>query len=294
MAVSKKAFFRDVAKGIAASTKLYKVDAVVHVEAQDDIWFWQQLLPKYRAGRYKFLPATTNEKGNRTTGCTQCLKYKDYLTQKFFICIDSDLRYLLEENMSVEQGILQTYTYSWENHCAFAPKLQHSLVKQTKRVAFDFEAFLQAYSKIVYKPFLFMLYQEQNRLTTFGRNEFKQCISLQFQAGDELDNGNSLLQRLKEQFAEVLGDAINIPGFEFEKQVAVYAAMGLNFDNVYLYVRGHSLYNCLVSIGKKICSGTGIDFEQNVLKSTLAYGHYEEISKIQRDIACLKNLRKEL
>lgn len=108
MAVDKHVFFKDVAKRLAASTLLYKVDSVVHVEDKDDIWFWEQLLLKYRPGRYKFKPATMNEKGNRTTGCAQCLKYKGFLSQKFFICIDSDLRRLAGEDISAVDGILQT------------------------------------------------------------------------------------------------------------------------------------------------------------------------------------------
>ena len=118
MEADKRSFYEKAAKGLAASTKLYGVDTIVHVENTDDIWFWQQLLSKYRNKRYKFMPATNNEKGNRTAGCEQCLKYKEFLSQKFFICIDSDLRYLLDEELSAEMGILQTYTYSWENHCA--------------------------------------------------------------------------------------------------------------------------------------------------------------------------------
>lgn len=45
-----------------------------------------------------------------------------------------------------------------------------------------------------------------------------------------------------------------------------YETKGLRKENVYLYVRGHCLYNSLVSIGKKLCEGTGMDFEQNILK----------------------------
>ena len=83
--MNKRDFYEKAAKGLAASTRLYGVNSVVHVEDKDDIWFWQQLLSKYRPGRYKFMPATLNEKGNRTTGCAQCLKYKDFLSSRFFI-----------------------------------------------------------------------------------------------------------------------------------------------------------------------------------------------------------------
>ncbi|MDL2222426.1 DUF4435 domain-containing protein, partial [Parabacteroides sp. OttesenSCG-928-N08] len=239
--------------------------------------------------------ATTNESGNRSTGCAQCLKYKEHLSQKFFICIDSDLQYLLEENISAEQGILQTYTYSWENHCAFASKLQQTFEELFgKGAVFNFECFLHQYSEIVYEPFLFMLYQEKNGLTTFCREHFKKCISLQYRTGDELDNGKMLIQRLKDNLTESIGDEKDDSDFSLEQESQYYIRMGLTSDNAYLFVRGHCLYNYLVSIGAKLCRGTGVDFEQNILKTTLAYDQYEEISKISRDIYSLAHLRSDL
>ncbi|MDD2952901.1 MAG: DUF4435 domain-containing protein [Parabacteroides sp.] len=295
MAADKNAYFKNVAKGLAASTTLYKVDSVVHVEDKDDIWFWEQLLPKYRAGRYKFKPATMNEKGNRTTGCTQCLKYKDFLSQRFFICIDSDLRYLFGEDISAANGILQTYTYSWENHCAFAAKLQQSFETHTKkRKDFDFALFLQQYSAAVYKPFLLMLYHERNGLTGFGRDTFKQCISLQYRKEDEQNNGKQFLERLSSLLSDKTKDVIENCGFDFDKESAYYATLGVKEENVYLYVRGHCLYNSLVSIGAKLCENMGADFEQNILKSTLAFEQYDEISQIKKDIRSINVLRKKL
>lgn len=142
MCNDKASFYMNAARGLAASTLLYNVDSIVHVEDEDDIWFWQQILSVYRPGRYKFMPGSVNEKAQYTTGCSQCLKYKDFLSQRFFICIDSDLRYLLNEDISAEKGILQTYTYSWENHCCFAEKLQQVFADMTGRGNdFDFSVF---------------------------------------------------------------------------------------------------------------------------------------------------------
>lgn len=292
MDADKNAFYEKAARGLAASTILYGVDSIVHVEDKDDIWFWQQFLPKYRAGRYKFLPATTNEKGNRTTGCTQCLKYKDFLSQSFFICIDSDLRHLQSEALSAENGILQTHTYSWENHCAFASKLQQFFEEYThKEKNFNFILFLQRYSEIVYQPFLLMLYQERKELNDFDRNKFKQCISLQYKQGDEEYNGRQFLERLSAGLAEAAKEIMDNCGFDFKKESAFYAAKGMQEANAYLYVRGHCLYNSLVSIGAKLCEGTGVDFEQNILKSALAFEQYDEISNIKADIRKLSALR---
>lgn len=293
MAMDKEEYFKTAAKGLTASTKLYKVDSIVHVEDEDDIWFWEQLLSKYRPGRYKFKPATTNEKGQLTKGCAQCLKYKNYLSQRFFICIDSDLRYLFNEDISAVDGILQTYTYSWENHCAFASILQESFEKCVHK-EFNFEIFLLEYSKVVYKPFLLMLYLMKNALPGFGSESFKQCISIQYKKGDELDNGKSFLVRLAVRLDETTKDIIDSCGFDLAKESSFYAVLGLREENAYLYIRGHCLYNSLVSLGMKLCENTGVDFEQNVLKSTLAFDKYNEISRIKTDICLLNTIRKEM
>lgn len=83
-------------------------------------------------------------------------------------------------------------------------------------------------------------------------------------------------------------------GFDFDNESAYYATLGVKIENVYLYVRGHCLYNSLVSIGTKLCEKMGVDFEQNILKSALAFEQYEEISQIKKDIRLLNVLRKEL
>lgn len=288
--MNKRDFYEKAAKGLAASTRLYGVNSVVHVEDKDDIWFWQQLLSKYRPGRYKFMPATLNEKGNRTTGCAQCLKYKDFLSSRFFICIDSDLRYLLEEELTAEKGILQTYAYAWENHCAFASKLQAAFDQQVKKEKkFDFCSFLLQYSKTTYKPLLLMLYQERENEGSFKRDKFRQCITLQYEQGDEQDNGFTFLRRMTNQLtAATKTEADSL--FDFEREKAYYAPFGLHETNAYLYVRGHCLYNALRSIGTKLCENTGIDFEQNILKATLAFEQYEEITHIKTDIQKLQAL----
>lgn len=295
MAADKESFYRDAALRYKASTRIYRVDSVVHVEDEDDIWFWQQMLSKYRGGRrHKFYPATLNERGNRTTGCAQCLKYKDFLSQKFFICIDSDQRFLLDEDISAEKGILQTYTYSWENHCAFDEKLQENFERYTHRGdAFDFRIFLREYSNIVYESFLLMLYQERNGLNDFGRDIFRSLISLTYMHDDELENGKNFLERLKSGLAGATAHAKENCDFDLEREAALYIPKGVTRDNVYLYVRGHCLYNSLVSIGKRLCVGTGVDFEQNILKSTLAFESYDAISRIKADIRILDTLSLE-
>ena len=93
------------------------VVASVHLEDSDDKDFWNAMLQSRKPGRYYFITQSRSPKGFDTKGCEQCLKYRPYLSKHFFICIDSDMRYLLQETgLDAANYICQTYTYSWENH----------------------------------------------------------------------------------------------------------------------------------------------------------------------------------
>ena len=292
MCSDKTSFYMTAARGLAASTRLYKVDSIVHVEDEDDIWFWRQILGRYRPGRYKFMPGSMNEKGQHTTGCSQCLKYKDFLSQRFFICIDSDLRYMLDEEISAQKGILQTYTYSWENHCCFAEKLQQTFADKTGRGNdFDFSVFLRRYSEIVYCPFLLMLHQERTGQSDFDRTKFKELITLQYRQGDEQDNGTPILERLGSVLETTIAPILVDSDFDFAAEVIRYAAKGVVESNVYLYFRGHCLYNLIVSIGNRLCDGRSVNFEQEILRTTLAFERYDAISKIRADVGILNSIR---
>lgn len=293
MDADKEDFYRNVAKRLAASTLLYRVDAIVHVEAQDDIRFWSKILNRFRPGNYKFLPASMNEYGNMTSGCTQCLKYRDHLSKKFFICIDSDLRYLLGEDISAYDGILQTYTYSWENHHAFAKSLNRRYKEVTGKNNFNFELFLSGYSAIVYKPLLFMLYNERNHLDFFNREDFRKCITVTFVNGNQKSDGLTMLRYMSRKFDRAVSKIYGQSDFDFQEEAHRYAQLGLREDNAYLYVRGHCIYNTLVSIGHKLCEKNNVNFERDILLKTLEF-EYEEMQKISRDIKRLNSLREKI
>ncbi len=70
------------------------VVASVHLEDSDDKNFWNSMLQSRKPGRYYFITQSRSPKGFDTKGCEQCLKYRPYLSKQFFICIDSDMRYL--------------------------------------------------------------------------------------------------------------------------------------------------------------------------------------------------------
>lgn len=283
--MSQSNFYQLAAKHYAASTFLLDIDSVVMLEDMNDEWFWKQILTHYRPAKYHFVSGSrTSDDSSMATGCEQCLKFNDYLSHRFFVCIDSDYRYLKDENTFTGNGIIQTYTYSWENHCFHTNRFNNQTID------FDFQCFLKELSSIIHKPFTFLLYQLSNNHTEFTPKQFKKCISQQYKKGDEINNGITLLNRIN----TVLNDTLcNIPSyhtFDYKEWTNKLKSKNLNEDNTYLFVRGHNLYNMLNSIGNKIYENKGIDFETNVLLAPFSFYEYPEISKIGKDIETLNQL----
>ncbi len=117
----KHAFYESAAKRFKAELRLRGGTAAIHLENKNDEVFWGKILHEvYPQGRFRFISSSRSISGNMTSGCTQCLQYRDFLDKHFWIAIDSDYRYLSEEpDIDAKHFILQTYTYSFENHFCY-------------------------------------------------------------------------------------------------------------------------------------------------------------------------------
>lgn len=101
-----------------------KYIASVHVENKEDTLFWNSMLQRVKKGEYYFISHSKTSNGNEASGCEQCLKYLPFLSKRFFIAMDSDLRYAREESgLNAKHFVAQTYTYSWESHFCEANSL---------------------------------------------------------------------------------------------------------------------------------------------------------------------------
>lgn len=136
--------YKDQARDLANIPILRRdVIACVHLEDKEDIVFWDAMLQNRRQGKYHYVTHSKSQNGKETSGSSQCLKFRPYLSKQFFICIDSDMRYLLQEpENDAAHFVCQTYTYSWENHYCEAKDLQKRFVEicPDKAGQFDFEA----------------------------------------------------------------------------------------------------------------------------------------------------------
>lgn len=269
-----------IQKGVVAS---------VHLEDSDDETFWNAMLQSIHSGHYYFITHSRSPKGHETTGCEQCLKYRPYLSKRFFICIDSDMRYLLQEpELDTTHYICQTYTYSWENHyCeASALKLRFEERYPEKAKTFDFQEFLFALSKVMYKPLLMLLYCLKNNIPDFNQRIFISCIPNQCKRAELTNNGKILIERIAKNFEQYLNTAF-AKSIDFEAERSYCQDLYVKEQNAYLHVRGHNLFDLISYIGNMLCRGTSVSFKKDILMGELPPQSYWQIMKVATDISLI-------
>ena len=270
---------------ISKQAKLYRnlaltnrYQAIVHLEDKDDEMFWDYQLQHVKPGRYRFLYYSKNNNGTDTRGCEQCLRFRPYLTDRFFICIDSDLRLLRgEEGLTASNHIAQTYAYSWENHLCESSHINERMKQSMSEANFDMSEFMATFSKTVYTPLLYLVHysadSELNKLWNISK--FNACIPLQPKRSDLQDNGKVYLMTIKSRFEQELKKLPEQPVSEIES---------VTEENAYLHIQGHLLYKMILHIGTMLCRGTGIAFKTDVLDKCLHTAGYDEIDSLHKDL----------
>lgn len=311
LVATREVHYSNAAKRFALDAKMFRCRAAVHVENKDDIAFWSAVLKHFRPeDKFHFIAGSRNEYGHETCGVTQCLKYFDYLSPDFFICIDSDYRYLLrEKKMDIRHYVMQTYTYSFENHHCFADGLDDvcSRVTHLKNNVFNFRHFLKEFSNILYDLFIWHLYFQNADPIRFSQMEFDGYISLSSSRFFPLvyDNGARALDELRNRVERKTGFlGRKFPNADLEGVRQRYLQLGLTPDNVYLFIRGHNLYDLITFVCKEVCKAilraekrnrevtremiselyrnrNNLDYQ---LRQNIKYGAYLPIRKIEEDI----------
>ena len=308
---NRKLHFAHAARRFALDAKMMRYRAAIHVENKDDVVFWTRILKHFRPqDKFYFISGSRNEYGHRTSGVTQCLKYFHFLNPEFFICIDSDYRYLLQEQqLNVRHFVLQTYTYSFENHHCFADGLNKvcEQVTHLPNTIFDFSCFLKRFSNVLYELFIWHLYLLRIDTALFSPSEFNTYVALSNIKGSTLlyRNGEAILNELEHRVNWKLYDlGRKFPYVSIDQEKEMYLEMGVNPDNVYLFVRGHNVYDITSLLCREVCKTILRSERRNhevtremirelyrnrntldiQLKQNIHYGAYLPIQKIESDI----------
>lgn len=283
-------YFQSLAQHYANETLINRAVATVHLENMNDEFFWAPILKSAKPGEYNFVGYSKNEHGVDTSGCTQCLKFKGFLSKQFFVCMDSDYRLLgMGDAVYANDFFAQTYTYSWENHLCYAETLQNRLLSvlggRTPYVSFDFKAFLEKLSKAVFPIVIQFLSMRRTEREDFTTGMFNDLFELRLENADYSNNGDGIICKLNAKFAALQSSLCPAYEVNLAQESAYYGAKGLTDENVYLRMRGHTLYNFIKRVGSHVCKGTRLSFEKDVLR-TMDGGlsHYSEMDSLIQDV----------
>ena len=257
--------------------------ASVYLEDESDKVFWDKILQEFRPGNYNYVSYSRN--GKTFGGCTQCLKFRGFLSDKFFVCIDSDIRFQAKDKkVSAKEYILQTYTYSWENHFCYANKLQKTIEQKCPKVAgmFNFPAFLSKLSEKIYDRFLyFLVLNKRNFIKEHNVTKFIQLLPQTYSPKDFNEQGNKYLDKILYDLDPYV-DAI---------EENYYKQIGIDRQNTYLHIRGHYIYNLIKFIGNTLCHKEDLNFETDILLNNLQTSGYWQMDNIKRDVVSIQKWR---
>lgn len=252
---------------------------VVYVESEEDIAFWRTILHPYETKEIRFkinLPSHASLAKGKNKALARSNDIFDNVTGEvgkfMLICIDSDYDYLLHDHYQTEAKketarkinesiyIFQTYTYSIENLKCYAESLHSVCVAATfnDEQKIDFEDFMKVYSSIVYELFLWnLLFYSKGEDGNFTLTQFCNLIKV-LDNPDINDFGKDALKNVDTR--------VNNSIKEFEKAFPNYVSqvkylgenlekLGLNRENAYLFVQGHTIFdNVVLMLLKPLCN----------------------------------------
>ena len=227
----------------------------VFVEGYEDVAFWRGIFDHFHNPYLRFeISVPTRE--DLPKGKKVLLSMADRANEELLLCMDSDFDYLFEEEDEMSRRIVEspymfhTYTYATENYLCYAPSLHNVCVKAVKNDAhiFDFERFIREYSRTIYPLFLWYAYSaSRSTESVFTLVDFKASVRLGYL--DIVDNGANTIAWLKRN-VERRQQMLSADHPEMSAEIPAFAERmrkkGVEPENAYLYMHGHTLMDCVV------------------------------------------------
>ena len=151
----------------ALKGKTHRERIVAYVESYDDVSFWRNILDAYENDK-RYFEVMLPSHQNLTKGKKQVLAnlLQENMGEHMIACVDADYDYLLQGVTPTSRTVvnnafvLHTYAYAIENLQCYAPSLHRLCVMATlnDRNSFNFEQFLESYSRIIYPLFVWNIW----------------------------------------------------------------------------------------------------------------------------------------
>ena len=249
----------------ALNSKSSRRKIVAYVESYDDILFWRSLLSEVETDKYYFevmLPSRDSLLRGKKSALMNTLGHG--LGQYMIACVDADYDYLMQDATDVSRMlcknpyVFHTYTYAIENYQCFSPSLHNVCVMATlnDHAIFDFEAFLTAFSRIVFPLFVWSVWCYRNKLhSTFSMLNLCQIIEIR---EFNIYNAESILEHLAGRVnVKVSSLQHQIPQAKgsYQQLSTELQQLGVTPETTYLYMRGHDIFDkVVVPVLDEVCT----------------------------------------
>lgn len=240
-------FYALLALDYSNAAQLSGYPGCVLVEGKDDVDFWKKMFALHGFSP-EFIYCTLNENAGVTTGVSHCLKFKEWATPDFLVCIDSDYRYPTQDaSLAGQPCLLQTYTHSIENHYAHFDRL-NAVCKEActwENELFDFKTFQETYSENLYPLFLWHIEHLLEPLPGYTSDDFLRCMNESHEGISKKEVASyaaKIIDKLKKEVdrqTKIYASAY--PDRHPETRTARLAALGITPQHTLLFVRGHNL-----------------------------------------------------
>lgn len=267
---------------------------VAYVESYDDIFFWRTVLGKFENKERYFevmLPSKSSLQRGKKSALMNVIG--NNVGRDMIACVDADYDYLLQSHSPLSERMLNnpyvfhTYVYAIENFQCYAESLHNVAVMVTlnDHAIFDFEAFMQSYSEIIYPLFVWsILAYRTNNFKHFSISEFNRVITPG--AFNIMEPQPALDHIRKKVVNKVKWLQQHLPGHKQEylalkdelKEFGVYP------ENTYLYIQGHHLFDVVVlPILTKVCNRLRSERENEIHRSAVHH------TQMRNELSCYEN-----
>ena len=217
----------------------------IYVESDIDIPFWKEIFVRYAPNsKFTFKSSYKTKKGKDAL----LKEFKGKLGNFLLLCVDSDYHYLLQDStinsrtVNNSQYIFQTYTYSIENYKCWHKSLNKLPVRASlnDRDILNFETLLKDYSSVIYELFVYYINAKLNE-KNFFQKEFLSIISFGKQLIPCEIKFDTIQEKADAKIQELKKTALNV-----ENTQNSLTKLGVNKDNVYLFISGHFIFDKIV------------------------------------------------
>lgn len=256
----------DAANAMRPKCQQQKQRIIAYVESYDDIAFWRSILEQVNHDKVIFevkLPGNGNLNKGKKQVLMQTIDHES-LGKNMIACVDSDFDFLLgnathtSRILNQNPFVFQTYAYAIENFQCYADNLHEIVVQSTlvDRRNFDFNYFLEEWSKAVFPLFLWVVYFYKNHDThSYPMHQFNKVTLLHAVNHRNPDKMIDEVQKMVNRELRGLRKQNHMIQQEVDLLIPEMKKKGLVPGSCYLYVQGHHLMEgVILKLLQPICA----------------------------------------